>query len=307
MSGSPTTGSCFPEPVSIVVIAYNSASTIRETLTSCYAQSLPAFEIIVADDGSQDATVAIAHDLAAEHPAIKTTIVANPKNQGIVKNCKSGLDKASGTWVKIIGADDIITPTGLAALVAAGQEANADVVLSQFRSFGAENRLYPLPWTVRGIRSRNLARSMLMGFGAVAPGAMVRLSVLRRESLPSEEYVMAEDTMFYELAKRGFRFTYLEKVTVKYRVHDEQVTVAESGGASAFRADQRRFLLTEVRKNLGSWHPYYLHLRYQRFIDRNGVRLPRALRSALRLADPVLFAQMYVNRDLPWQRRRKTT
>jgi glycosyltransferase involved in cell wall biosynthesis len=295
-----------PERVSIIVIAYNSAATIRETLNSCYAQSYANFEIIVADDGSSDDTVSIARKLAGEHPTIKTTIAANSTNSGIVKNCKSGLDKASGKWVKIIGADDIMLPTGLAQLVAAGEEAKADVVLSQFRSFGSENRLYPLPWTVRGIRSRNLARSMLMGFGAVAPGALVRLSTLRDESLPSEEYVMAEDTMFYELAKRGFRFAYLEQVTVKYRVHAKQVTVGQSAAANAFRDDQARFRRDEVRGNLGPLHPYYLHLRYQGFIDRNSVRLPWFLSSALRLADPILLTQMYVNRDLPWQRRRRT-
>jgi len=300
-----STGPDPSELVSIVIMAYNSASTIRETLQGCYSQTYPLLEVIVTDDGSQDDTVSIARDLAARFPAIKTIVIANPTNDGIVRNCKRGLDKASGTWAKIIGADDILLPDGIADLVTAGQSAKADVVLSQFQSFGDESRLYPLPWTVRGIGSRNLARSMLMGFGAIAPGALVRLGALRKESLPSDQYIMAEDSLFYELAKRGYRFTYLEKVTVRFRVHKNQVTANESTAARTLRAEQSRFFDYEGRRVLGRFHPYYLHVRYQRFVDGMSGKLPRPIQLILRRLDPILFARMYVDRDLPWQRTRR--
>ena len=292
--------------VSILVLAYNSASTIEETLLSCYGQSHSNIEVIVADDGSTDDTLAVASALAGKHPRFPTIFVANPVNRGIVANCRSGLAVASGTWVKMLGADDVLCPWAVAQLAAAGEAAEADVVISQFKSFGAEERLYPLPSTVRGIRSRDLAHSMLLGFGAIAPGVLVRLESVHKEDLPSPEYVMAEDSMFYALARRGYRFTFLEEVTVRYRVHPQQVTSGESAAAKLLRADQDRFFRMEVSRRLAPWHPYLLHLRYQRFINRHCQRLPRPIRSVLSLADPAVLMQRFIDHDLPWQRRKSS-
>jgi len=50
--------------VSIIVPAYNAATTIRETLESVRAQTLTDFEAIVADDGSSDATADVVRSIA---------------------------------------------------------------------------------------------------------------------------------------------------------------------------------------------------------------------------------------------------
>jgi glycosyltransferase involved in cell wall biosynthesis len=45
--------------ISVVIPTYNRASLIQETLASILAQSRPADEIIVVDDGSKDDTLAV--------------------------------------------------------------------------------------------------------------------------------------------------------------------------------------------------------------------------------------------------------
>ncbi len=47
-------------PVSIIIPAYNAATTIRATLKSVAAQTLQPAEVVVVDDGSTDDTLAIA-------------------------------------------------------------------------------------------------------------------------------------------------------------------------------------------------------------------------------------------------------
>lgn len=294
------------ELVSIVVIAYNSAATIRETLESCYRQTYPNIEVVVADDGSRDDTVEVARTVATEHPTHRTIIVANPENAGITRNCKSGLDAAHGTWAKVIGADDLLLPSGIADLVACGNGRDADVVFSQFKSFGGESRLYPRPWTAQRIGRRNLDRAMLMGFGNVAPGAMVRLATLRKEGLPSLRTVMAEDTMFYDLACKGYRFAFCAKVTVLFRVHRKQITSGEGPVASILRSEQEAFFRDEVVRRLGAWHPFVLHVRYQRLVNRLAGKAPGRLASVARLLDPVFVGLMHLEENFPWQRKQES-
>jgi len=50
---------------SIIIPAYNAAATLEECLEACARQSSPAAEVIVVDDGSSDATPAIAERLGA--------------------------------------------------------------------------------------------------------------------------------------------------------------------------------------------------------------------------------------------------
>jgi glycosyltransferase involved in cell wall biosynthesis len=55
-----------PDPlVSVIVAAYNAASTVQETLRSVLAQIVAPIEVIVVDDGSTDDTAAAVDDIAA--------------------------------------------------------------------------------------------------------------------------------------------------------------------------------------------------------------------------------------------------
>ena len=64
-----------PERVTVAIPAYNAASTLDETLLSVRRQSYPELEILVIDDGSTDATAAIAQRHAAVDARV--TLVAN--------------------------------------------------------------------------------------------------------------------------------------------------------------------------------------------------------------------------------------
>ena len=51
------------EIISVVMTTYNGEKYIKEQIYSILNQSLPPNEIIISDDGSQDNTVKIMHDL----------------------------------------------------------------------------------------------------------------------------------------------------------------------------------------------------------------------------------------------------
>ncbi|TDX00038.1 glycosyltransferase [Dinghuibacter silviterrae] len=97
--------------VSVIVITYHSLATVGETLDSIYRQTYRRIELIIADDGSSDGTVALAGDWIGQHGSRfeRADIVAAPRNGGIPANCNRGLAQARGEYIKIIAGDDVLT------------------------------------------------------------------------------------------------------------------------------------------------------------------------------------------------------
>ena len=67
------------EKISIIIPLYNKEKTIYETVNSCLSQDYTNIEVVVVDDGSTDATGAIADAYAARDSRVH---VAHQKNSG---------------------------------------------------------------------------------------------------------------------------------------------------------------------------------------------------------------------------------
>jgi glycosyltransferase involved in cell wall biosynthesis len=83
--------------ISMVVCAYNAASTLDECLTHACALDYPNLEIIVVDDGSADATA----EIARRHPVR----VASIDHAGLATARNEGLRLATGDMVAYLDAD----------------------------------------------------------------------------------------------------------------------------------------------------------------------------------------------------------
>ncbi|WP_176084634.1 glycosyltransferase family 2 protein [Martelella sp. HB161492] len=93
---------------SIIVPAYNAATTIRETLDSLLDQTFADFEIIVVDDGSSDSTVAIVKGYA--DPRLR---LISQSNRGLAGAHNTGIAAARGAYVGFCDADDLWLPEKL--------------------------------------------------------------------------------------------------------------------------------------------------------------------------------------------------
>ena len=98
--------------VSVVIPTHNRAGMLRATVESVLAQTHPAVEVVVVDDGSTDDTPAVARGFGS-----RVTYVRQP-NQGVEAARKRGLAHASGRYVNFLDDDDVMFPTKLARQVA---------------------------------------------------------------------------------------------------------------------------------------------------------------------------------------------
>jgi len=98
--------------VSILVPVYNGERFLRECLDSILDQDYEPLEILIADDGSTDGSVALLTDYAARDARIRWW--RNPQNLGLVENWNCLLQSAHGEYIKFVFQDDkLLSPSAV--------------------------------------------------------------------------------------------------------------------------------------------------------------------------------------------------
>jgi len=92
-----------PELVSVLVPAYNAERWLAATIRSALAQTWPAVEVIIVDDGSQDGTLRVARGLESN----RVKVVTQP-NMGAAAARNRALELAQGAYIQWLDADDLL-------------------------------------------------------------------------------------------------------------------------------------------------------------------------------------------------------
>ncbi len=90
--------------VSVIMPCYNAAAYIEEAIGSVMAQTHPAVELIVVDDGSRDASPTVVERLGQRYPG--RIRLASQVNAGPYPARNQGLRLARGDYVAFLDADD---------------------------------------------------------------------------------------------------------------------------------------------------------------------------------------------------------
>ncbi|PEQ14235.1 hypothetical protein B2G71_01100 [Novosphingobium sp. PC22D] len=105
--------------VTVVVVARNEAQRIGACMASLSVQDFGAFETILVDDGSTDATVALARQ------ALPSLRVISSPTRSISRNRDIGWRAGRGEFVAFLDADCIAPPHWLTSLVRAAERTGA--------------------------------------------------------------------------------------------------------------------------------------------------------------------------------------
>ncbi len=209
--------------VSVIVPAWNSATTLDETLRSVSAQTYPNIEIIIVDDGSTDATADIAAAFCAREPRAR---LIRKDNGGVGSARNRGIEVASGEWVAPIDADDLWHPTKIEKQAAAALSAprQSGFVYCWYHYIDEASRVIGsrTSWLTDGPALRQLAYENLVGNGS---GALFwRSAIVGAGGFDADLREGCEDLLLQLLISDKWPITNVPEYLVGYRIHPDTMS-----------------------------------------------------------------------------------
>jgi succinoglycan biosynthesis protein ExoO len=113
--------------VSVIVAAWKAADFIERAIASALSSTGVTVEVIAVDDASPDETSIVLQRLAAADRRVIADRLAVNSGPSVARN--RAIDLAGGRYIAVLDADDAMTPTRLAGLVALADAAKADIVV----------------------------------------------------------------------------------------------------------------------------------------------------------------------------------
>jgi len=258
---------------SIVIPCYNAAATLGETLDSIAAQSFVNWEALIIDDGSTDATWAMAVARAARDSRFK---VMRNTGTGPSAARNNGVMRSRGRVIAFCDADDLWHTDKLARLRDVFARPDVDGAYARVAFFDD-----------RGSRSTSrvaigaLTVQTLLGENPVC--TMSNVAVTRRVFIESGGFdvtmVHNEDLEWLiRVAGCGGRIVGLDETLVQYRTSPTGL----SANLVAMRAGREAALATAARLGFcASRRVEAIHLRY---LARRALRIDAPPLQSLRLA-----------------------
>jgi glycosyltransferase involved in cell wall biosynthesis len=230
--------------VSVVVPLYNHARYIADTLSSLLAQTRPAQEIIVIDDGSTDRSAEIAAQFSKQHPEI---LFFAQENRGAHAAINAGIGQAKGDLIAILNSDDLYSPDRLEVMVDEfGAEPSLDAVVTTLGFIDEAGAPIANPWYDEGVLFHHSTRDPALSL-INANIFMTTSNLLARRGLFSEvggfsplRYTHDLD-FFLRLIVKGKRLRMIDEPLLLYRQHANNTiregtfkVKAETAAATAF-------------------------------------------------------------------------
>ncbi|XCB29843.1 glycosyltransferase [Arcanobacterium hippocoleae] len=208
--------------VSVIIPMYNCAAYLPKLFASLRSQTYPNLEIICVDDGSTDASSAIATQFIYDDYRIR---IFRKYNSGAGETRNAGIVVAKGDYICFVDADDFIAPNAIELLVDTAENHGVDVVLFDLDNYSKEsnsftvnesiNREYvPVRQVFKAVDVPNIYKHVI-GFTV---NKFYRADFLRENNLLFPKIAAHEDMPFTYLAlSLADGIYYLDETLYHYR------------------------------------------------------------------------------------------
>lgn len=249
--------------VSVVMPVFNAGGFLTEAIASVFAQTHPAIELLLVDDGSTDGSDALLRDAAARDPE-RVRVLAHPGrvNRGTHAARYLALDAARGPLVAFLDQDDVWLPGMLAnaiALLEARPEAGMLVGPALYwhswdgrPAHGAWDHIVPTGLPSGTCLAPPAALVHWLREPGLVPcpaGIVVRRDVLRAQGGPTDNFPAAyEDQIIFARMAMAAPVVFSGACLTLYRQHDRSAWAASKreGRDPELRREWLRWLSAEV-------------------------------------------------------------
>lgn len=212
--------------VSMIVLCYNQARFVTETLESVRAQTYKPTQLIILDDRSSDDSVAVIESWLQKN-GIDCTFIRHQKNQGICISLNEALSHATGKYISMIASDDVWLPDKISRQVEIMESQPDKVGVLYSDAFQIDEHGNAL--TDMFIAAHRSLPEMPKGQildtlleGNFIPGmtTLIRRSCFDKVGLYDETLPWEDWDMWMRIA-RHHSFIYSPVPSAKYRTHDQ--------------------------------------------------------------------------------------
>lgn len=288
--------------VSVILLTYAHEKYAEQALRSVLGQDGPVLEILVADDGSPDATLEVVHrTLAAAGNDARVRLLPSESNHGMVWNWNRAVAAAKGEIIVAAAGDDIMEPGRVRKTAEYfARHPSCQALSGNCRTIDEAGVVMREPWKVRhAVAVRSLGRGPLWkGFGFIGATAAYRSALLAAFG-PLDLRCGSEDTPCVVRAQLAGSAAALPDIMMSWRRHGGSISFATSGrgrsGAEMVAARRRKARgafrdAQQIRKDI-------LHA------VRSSLRTPPEVRGALAEA-ALMYHQNRIKYHLLHPRRR---
>ncbi|HZW03848.1 MAG TPA: glycosyltransferase [Anaerolineaceae bacterium] len=205
-----------PPLVSVVIPVFNGQNYLREAIESVFSQTYAPVELIVVDDGSQDATWEIIQSYGERLWGIRK------ENGGVASALNLGFEQAQGEWIAWLSHDDLFLPEKLEQQIHfVTRNPQVGVCYADFEivdANGGHLSVVTAPWFPPAEMPRQFIRNMYINGSTT----LIRRDCWRMAGGFNERLAHTQDFDMWLRMADYTEFGHLPKVVLKSRAHPLQ-------------------------------------------------------------------------------------
>ncbi|MEM6644274.1 MAG: glycosyltransferase [Bacteroidota bacterium] len=227
--------------VSVVCLCHNQAEYVEEAIQSVTKQTHPNIQLIVVDDGSEDASKTVISALSKQHDF---TFISLEQALGNCRAFNQALKKCQGAYVIDLAADDLLLPNRIEEGLKTFDQKEIGVEFCNVENVDPKGNTISIHFKPdQPVFEKDIYEKLITTYFISPPGMMMKKEVLD-ELDGYDESLSYEDFDFWIRSSRDHHYGYTPQILVKKR----DVPGSLSKKQFAFQSSHQRSTLAVCKK-----------------------------------------------------------